>query len=532
MDTNYVRIFDTTLRDGEQSPGASLTSQEKLEIARQLARLGVDVIEAGFPAASPDDLEAVRRIAQEVGNPLDSQARAPIIAGLARANRNDIGKCWEAVSQARHPRIHTFLATSDIHLEHKLKMSRADVVARVREMVGYARSLCLDVEFSPEDAGRSDQMFLCEVLAVAIQAGATTLNIPDTVGYTTPEEYGSLIRHLIAHTPGSDGVIWSVHCHDDLGMATANTLAGLRGGARQAEVAVNGIGERAGNTSLEEVVMALHTRPGVFGLKTGIDTTQIARTSRMVSNYTGIPVQPNKAIVGANAFAHEAGIHQDGMLKHQLTYEIMNPDTVGVTASRLVLGKHSGRHALKARLIELGYTLSDPDLEQAFIEFKKLADKKKIITDPDLEALVSDERAKADELFTLDGLQVVCGTMGMPTATVRLKGPDGQLQIVSAVGTGPVDAVYKAIDAVVQVPNTLLEFNVHGITEGIDAMGQVTVRIAGARTGGSLDAQKETHKQRTYGGYGADTDIVVASARAYLGALNKLVVATRTPQTA
>lgn len=531
IDTNYVRVFDTTLRDGEQSPGASLTSQEKLEIARQLARLGVDVIEAGFPAASPDDLEAVRRIAQEVGNPLTPHGRVPIITGLARANRGDIAKCWDAVSQARFPRIHTFLATSDIHLEHKLKMSRAEVIARVREMVGYASSLCGDVEFSPEDAGRSDPAFLVQVLTVAIEAGATTLNIPDTVGYTTPDEYGGLIRSLIEQTPGSDRVTWSVHCHDDLGMATANTLAGLRAGARQAEVAVNGIGERAGNTSLEEIVMSLHTRPTVFGLQTGIDTTQIARTSRLVSNYTGIPVQPNKAIVGANAFAHEAGIHQDGMLKHQLTYEIMNPDTVGVTASRLVLGKHSGRHALKARLIELGYTLSDADLDRAFMDFKKLADKKKVITDPDLEAIVSDELAKADELFTLDGLQVVCGTMGMPTATVRVKRPDGQLQVVSAVGTGPVDAVYKAIDAVVQAPNTLLEFNVHGITEGIDAMGQVTVRIAGA-SGRSLDAQRETQRARTFGGYGADTDIVVASARAYLGALNKLVVAIQAPQTA
>ena len=423
MSTDYVRIFDTTLRDGEQSPGATLTSTEKLEIARQLARLGVDVIEAGFPAASPDDLEAVRRIAREVGHPVDPHLRAPIIAGLARANRPDIDKCWQAVQPARAPRIHTFLATSDIHLEHKLKMSRDEVLARVREMVAYARSLCDDVEFSPEDAGRSDKAFLCEVLKVAIEAGATTLNIPDTVGYTTPPEYGGLIRELIEFTPGADRVIWSVHCHDDLGLATANALAGIQAGARQVEVAVNGIGERAGNTSLEEVVMALHTRQPVFGLRTGIETTQIARTSRMVSNYTGIPVQPNKAIVGANAFAHEAGIHQDGMLKHQTTYEIMRPETVGVSASQLVLGKHSGRHALKARLLALGYPLPEADLDRAFGEFKKLADKKKVIADADLEALVSEELSQAHETFTLDGMQVACGTMGMPTATVRLAWP-------------------------------------------------------------------------------------------------------------
>lgn len=521
---HYVRIFDTTLRDGEQSPGASLTSAEKLEIARQLARLGVDILEAGFPAASPDDLEAVKQIAREVGNPLDPSARVPVIAGLARANRSDIDKCWEAVKHARHPRIHTFLATSDIHLKYKLKMTREEVLERVREMVSYARAFCEDVEFSPEDAGRSDPEYLLEVLEVAIQAGATTLNIPDTVGYTSPQEFGALIEGLIENTPGGERVTWSVHCHDDLGLATANTLAGVTKGARQVEVTVNGIGERAGNTSLEEVVMALHTRPALYGLQHGIDTTQIARTSRLVSNYTGIPVQPNKAIVGANAFAHEAGIHQDGMLKHQTTYEIMRPETVGLTASRLVLGKHSGRHALKARLVELGYNLSDDELDQAFARFKELADKKKVITDADLEALVSDEVASLNELFSLDGMQVACGTMGMPTATVRLRDPDGKLQTVAAIGTGPVDAVYKAIDAIVQSPNTLLEFNIHAITEGIDAMGQVTVRIQGKDVKPRLDVQQETNRQRTFGGYGADTDIIVASAKAYLAALNKLLV--------
>ncbi|MBI4673700.1 MAG: 2-isopropylmalate synthase [Chloroflexi bacterium] len=537
-----VRIFDTTLRDGEQSPGASLTSSEKLEIARQLAKLGVDIIEAGFPAASPDDLEAVKQIAQEVGNPppnLPPHAgggreggRTPIIAGLARANKNDIDKCWEAVQHAQHPRIHTFLATSDIHLKYKLKMSREEVVERVREMVSYAKALCDDVEFSPEDAGRSDPEYLLDVLEVAIKAGATTLNIPDTVGYTTPQEFGALIKGLIENTPGADRVIWSVHCHDDLGLATANTLAGVTNGARQVEVTINGIGERAGNTSLEEVVMAIHTRPALFGLQHGVDTTQISRASRMVSNFTGIPVQPNKAIVGANAFAHEAGIHQDGMLKNNMTYEIMKPETVGLTASRLVLGKHSGRHALKARLVELGYNLSNDELDQAFARFKELADKKKVITDADLEALVSDEVASLNELFTLDGMQVVCGTMGMPTATVRLRDPEGKLHTVAAIGTGPVDAVYKAIDAIVNVPNTLLEFNIHAITEGIDAMGQVTVRIQGANGKHLLDAQKELDRHRTFGGYGADTDIVVASAKAYLAALNKLLIVTQAQENA
>ncbi|OQY83643.1 MAG: 2-isopropylmalate synthase [Chloroflexi bacterium UTCFX4] len=522
--SDYVRIFDTTLRDGEQSPGASLTSAEKLEIARQLAKLGVDIIEAGFPAASPDDLEGVKQIAQEVGNPVDSNARVPIIAGLARANKNDIDKAWEAVKHARQPRIHTFLATSDIHLKYKLKMSREEVVERVREMVSYAKTFCDDVEFSPEDAGRSDPEYLLEVLEVAIRAGATTLNIPDTVGYTTPQEFGALIKGLIENTPGAEQVVWSVHCHDDLGLATANTLAGVTNGARQVEVTMNGIGERAGNTSLEEVVMAIHTRPALFGLQHGIDTTQIARASRMVSNFTGIPVQPNKAIVGANAFAHEAGIHQDGMLKNNMTYEIMKPETVGVNASRLVLGKHSGRHALKARFDELGYNLSDDELDQAFARFKELADKKKVITDADLEALVSDEIASYNELYSLDGMQVVCGTMGMPTATVRLRDPEGKSHTVAAIGTGPVDAVYKAIDAIVNCPITLLEFNIHAVTEGIDALGQVTVRIQAKDAQTRMDALREIARTRTFGGYGADTDIIVASAKAYLAALNKLLI--------
>ena len=524
---NYVKIFDTTLRDGEQSPGATMTSVEKMEIARGLARLGVDVIEAGFPAASPDDLEAVRRIATEIGNaPRENNRIPPAICGLARTNKNDIDKAWEAVQHAKFPRIHTFIATSDIHMKHKLKMERPQVLAKVSEMVAYARSLCPEIEFSPEDAGRSEPAFLYEVLAAAIRAGATTLNIPDTVGYTTPDEFGALIAGIIKNTEGVDACTISVHCHNDLGMATANTLAGIRAGARQAEVTINGIGERAGNTSLEEVVMALHTRKPVFQLSNGIDTTQLMRMSKMVSNYTGIVVQPNKAVVGANAFAHEAGIHQDGMLKHQQTYEIMRPEDVGVSQTRLVLGKHSGRHALKVRLAELGYNFNDAELDKAFARFKDLTDKKKIITDADLEALVSDELFQPREIFTLDGLQVACGTIGLPTATVRLCGPDGKLHMQASLGTGPVDAAYKAIDAITKVPATLLEFSVHAVTEGIDALGEVTVRIQGNDANDSFNAQREEAHRRTFGGHGADTDIIVAAAKAYLSAVNKLLVAT------
>lgn len=524
---NYVRIFDTTLRDGEQSPGATMTSNEKLEVARSLAKLGVDVIEAGFAAASPDDLEAIQRIAAEVGaTPPPNGKEPPIICSLARANKGDIDKAWEAVQHAKRPRIHTFLATSPIHMKHKLKMDPEQVIERAAEMVAYAKSFCDDVEFSPEDAGRSDPEFLYVVLTEVIKAGATTLNIPDTVGYTTPEEFGNLIAGIIKNVKGIENCIVSVHCHDDLGMATANTLAGIRAGARQAEVTINGIGERAGNTSLEEVVMALHTRKPIFNLETGIDTTQLMRASKLVSNYTGIVVQPNKAIVGANAFAHEAGIHQDGMLKHNETYEIMRPETVGVTQTRLVLGKHSGRHALKTRLTQLGYNFNEEELDKAFERFKNLADKKKMITDADLEALVADELYQPREIFSLDGLQVACGTMGMPTATVRLKGPDGTVHVRAAIGTGPVDAVYKAIDSIVQSPNTLLEFVIHAVTEGIDALGEVTVRVESSNGQHTFDAQDETEHSRTFGGHGADTDIIVASAKAYLSALNKLLVAT------
>ncbi|MDX2159845.1 MAG: 2-isopropylmalate synthase [bacterium] len=509
IDPNVVVFFDTTLRDGEQSPGATLSSAEKLEIARQLAKLGVDIIEAGFPAASPDDLAAVQRIAREVGT-----ADGPTIAGLARAVERDIRTCWDGVKDAAKPRIHTFLGTSDIHLQYQTGLTKAQALDVIRTSVTLARSLCEDVEFSPMDAGRTDPQFLIDVCALAIECGATTLNIPDTVGYVTPTEWYDTISTLIAETPGGgagSGIVWSVHCHNDLGLATANTLAGVKAGARQVEVTINGIGERAGNTSLEEVVMALHTRAPFYGLRTNINTREIVKTSRMVSNYTGMHVQANKAVVGANAFAHEAGIHQDGMLKNASTYEIMTPDSVGWTASRLVLGKHSGRHALKVRLEELGYTLDKEQLQQVFERFKVLADAKKNVTDADLEALMTDELARPEEYFRLEDMQVVAGTMGMPTATVKIATMDGEAHIQAAVGVGPVDACFKAVDAVIDLPNLLIEYNVHSVTEGIDALGEVTVRIS------------TPDGARSFGGYGADKDVIVSSVKAYLAALNRMI---------
>lgn len=511
--STYIRIFDTSLRDGEQAPGASMNSAEKLELARALSRLGVDVIEAGFPAASPDDLAAVQSIATEVGrNRVDGrpQAEPPIICGLARCTRNDIEAAWSGVKGAKHPRIHTFLATSDIHLQHKLRMSREEMTAKAVEMVKFAKTLCDDIEFSPEDAGRSDPKFLYQVLEAVIKAGATTLNIPDTVGYTMPDEFGALIAGIIEHTPGAKDVIISVHCHDDLGMAVANSLAGLRAGARQAEVTINGIGERAGNAALEEVVMAIRTRGEKIGLSTGIDATQLCRISKLVSRNTSYPVPPNKSIVGANAFAHESGIHQDGMIKNALTYEIMRPEDVGAAQTMLVLGKHSGRAAFSKRLTELGYPLEGEALFKAFNEFKKLADRKKAVHDADLVTLASDERNTVPELWALENLQVVCGTTGLPTATVRLRGPDGAFQTQACIGTGPVDATYKAIDAIVKVPVTLLEFGINGVTEGIDALAEASVRV---RHG----------DQRSSHGHGADTDIVVASAKAYIASLNQVL---------
>jgi len=462
-------------------------------------------------------------VGQATGTEHSPSGQPPIICALARTTRKDLDAAWEGVKGARFPRIHTFLATSDLHLEHKLKMSRAEVKAKVSEMVAYARSKCADVEFSPEDAGRSDPDFLVEVLNLAVAAGATTLNIPDTVGYTLPHEYGALIARLKKDVKG-EGLIFSCHCHDDLGLATANSLSGVMAGARQVEVAVNGIGERAGNTSLEEVVMALQTRAPAFKLRTGVDSTQLVRTSKLVSNCTGMVVQPNKAIVGANAFAHESGIHQDGMLKHQQTYEIMRPETVGANTSLMVLGKHSGRHAVKVRLAQLGHPLNDADLDKAFARFKQVADRKKAVTGADLDALVADELYQAVELFTLDGLQVACGTWGLSTATVRLKGPDGALHVKAAVGTGPVDAAYGAIDQIIQAQGSLLEFTVQAVTKGIDALGEVTVKVESGQKA-HPNAQYENDALRVVMGHGTDTDIVVASAKAYLSALNKILAA-------
>ena len=530
QDKDTVIFFDTTLRDGEQSPGATLNVDEKLEIARQLSRLGVDVCEAGFPIASPGDFDAVRRIAEEVGPLLDGRKsnQPMIIAGLARASKTDIQRAYDAVKVAPRHRIHTFLATSDIHLKHKLKIDREEGIEQVIEAVTFASSLCSDIEFSPEDAGRSDPDFLVQVLGEAIKAGATTLNIPDTVGYTTPDEFGWLIKYLIANTPGADKVVWSVHCHDDLGLATANTLAGVQNGARQVEVTINGIGERAGNTSLEEVAMAIVTRPQTFNVQTHIDTTQITRTSRMVSAYTGMVVQPNKAIVGANAFAHEAGIHQDGMLKNQQTYEIMRPETVGLHASKLVLGKHSGRHAFRVRLEDMGYgDLDKEELNAAFQRFKRLADKKKVVTDADIEAIIADEIYQPPEIWKLNHIQVSCGDNSMPTASVSLTGPDGVEYRDAALGTGPVDAVYQAVNRIVGVSNRLTEFTINAVTEGLDAVAETTIRIQPENGGSAYSLNPQTNQPflRTFSGHGASTDIVVSSARAYISALNKMLAA-------
>jgi|688.fasta_scaffold64000_2 2-isopropylmalate synthase len=509
-----ILIFDTTLRDGEQSPGATLNVEEKLAIARQLARLGVDIIEAGFPFASPGDFEAVQRIAQEVGT-----VDGPTICGLARATQGDIARAAEAIKPAAKGRIHTFLATSDIHMQYKLRKSRAEVLALAPEMVAYAKTFTDDVEFSPEDAGRSDPEFLYQVLEAAIAAGATTVNIPDTVGYLTPSEFGDLIRGIKTHVPNIDQAVISVHGHNDLGLAVANFLEAVKNGARQLECTINGIGERAGNAALEELVMALHVRRSFynpcFGRPaeseaplTAIDTRQIYKTSRLVSNLTGMFVQPNKAIVGANAFAHESGIHQDGVLKNRLTYEIMDAQSIGLTDNQIVLGKHSGRNAFRSRLQELGYELDDQSVNRAFLRFKELADKKKEITDWDIESIVNDETQQTPEHFHLDLVQVSCGDSSRPTATVIIRTPEGAELMDAAIGTGPVDAVYKAINRVVNIPNQLIEFSVQSVTAGIDALGEVTIRIR--------------HDNRVFSGHAANTDIVVASAHAYLHALNRL----------
>jgi len=496
-----IYIFDTTLRDGEQSAGASLDIKEKVEIARQLAKMQIDIIEAGFPISSPGDFEAVWLIAQAI--------TGPTICALARARKEDITKAWEAISGAKKPRIHTFISASDIQIKHQLHKTRKEVLEIAKDMVALAKSYTPDIEFSPMDATRADVEYLYQLIEAAISAGATTINIPDTVGYAIPEEFGHLIKNILANVPNISKAILSVHCHNDLGLATANSLAAIRAGARQVECTINGIGERAGNASLEEIVMSIKTRYDLFCLKTDVETTQIHKTSRMVSNYTGMIIQPNKAIVGVNAFAHESGIHQDGFLKERTTYEIMTPQSIGLSASRIVLGKLSGRHAFKNRLEELGYELNEKELEKAFEIFKKTADKKKEITDSDIEAIVSDEIKLVEEFYQLDSVEVVCGNKITPSANIQLVTTEGETLEAQATGSGPVDAVYEAIDKIVNLRNKLVEFSVQAVTGGIDALGEVTIRIES--------------NGRIFTGRGADTDIIVASAKAYLNAINRLI---------
>lgn len=501
--TESLIIFDTTLRDGEQSPGASMTRDEKVRIARVLERMRVDVIEAGFPIASHGDFEAVKAVAATVTE--------SIVCALARAIDKDIERAAEAIKPAKRGRIHTFIATSPIHMENKLRMTPNEVVERAAWAVQRARQHTDDVEFSPEDAGRSDVDFLCRVLEAVIKAGARTVNIPDTVGYSVPHQFGELIRTLRERVPNSDKAVFSVHCHNDLGLAVANSLSAVLNGARQVECTINGLGERAGNASLEEVVMTVRTRQDVFNCDTRLDTTQIVPASRLVSNITGFPVQPNKAIVGANAFAHESGIHQDGVIKKRETYEIMRAEDVGWSANRMVLGKHSGRNALRARLCELGIEFkTDGELNSTFERFKELADKKHEIFDEDLQALVTEQGLEHEnEHFRLVSLRVCSQTGEVPYANITL-GVDGSEKQARAEGGGPVDAAFKAIDAVVSSGSQLLLYSVSNITSGTDSQGEVTVRL---EKGG-----------RIVNGHGADTDIVVASAKAYLNALNKLVV--------
>ncbi|WPT10746.1 2-isopropylmalate synthase 2 [Picochlorum sp. SENEW3] len=534
-DPNYVRIFDTTLRDGEQSPGASMTSEQKLDIARQLSKLGVDIIEAGFPVASPDDFEAVKAIATEVGNEVHPDGYVPVICGLSRTRENDLKTAWEAVKMAKRPRVHTFIATSEIHMKYKLRMTPDEVIQNAVNAVTYLKSLgCEDIEFSPEDAGRSDPEFLYKILSEVIKAGATTLNIPDTTGWNLPSEFSGLISKIIENTPGAKDVVISTHCQNDLGLSTANSLAGAFAGARQVECTINGIGERAGNASLEEVVMAIALRgeDQMGGLWTGIRPNHISATSKMVMEYSGMPVQPHKAIVGANAFAHASGIHQDGMLKNPGTYEIMSPETIGLQRGAgdvgVVLAKLSGRNALGARLKELGYDVSEAELRDVFKRFKDLADKKKVVSDEDIIALVNDEKSQAVATWTLRDVQVVCGSAGLPTATVRLEGPvDSVLRIASSVGTGPVDAAYKAIDSIVGLEVDLVDYSMASVTEGIDALAntRVVIRPCNATLSSIqlIENAQGAIRERTYTGNAASEDVVVASARAYISALNKMI---------
>ncbi|MEW6584709.1 MAG: 2-isopropylmalate synthase [Nitrospirota bacterium] len=494
-----IRIFDTTLRDGEQSPGASMNIREKLTVATQLAKLGVDVIEAGFAYSSPGDFEAIKTIGNEV--------EGPIVCSLARAKEEDIRSAYEAVKDAPKKRIHTFHSTSDIHLKYQFRVSREEALKRSVEMVKLARSLVDDVEFSPMDATRTDIVYLCEVVEAAVEAGASTVNIPDTVGYSIPAEFGAMIRTICEKVNNIDRTVISVHCHNDLGLATANSLAAVLNGAGQIECTINGIGERAGNCSLEEVVMALRTRRDLFDADTKVRTEEIMRSSRLVTKITGMSVQPNKAIVGANAFAHESGIHQDGLLKEKSTYEIITPESIGLYSAKLVLGKHSGRHAFKTKLKELGYVLPDEDLNRAFERFKRLADQKKDIFDEDIEALVSAGVMQVPEVYSLADLHVISGMDQKPTAMVKLKVGDKIVHRMES-GDGPVDATYKAIAAITETKSSLLKYEVKGITGGTDALGEVMVSLE--------------EDGRSVRGQGADTDIIVASAKAYVNALNKL----------
>ncbi len=502
-----IKIFDTTLRDGEQSPGASMNVEEKLHVARQLARLRVDIIEAGFPIASPGDFEAVRRVSEEI--------KGVTIAGLARAKDIDIERAAEALRPAEQARIHTFIATSDIHLRFKLRMSREEVLEAAVRAVKKARQYTDDVEFSAEDATRSDWDFLCRVTEEVIKAGAKTVNIPDTVGYAIPQEFGELIEYLMNRVPNIDRATISVHCHNDLGLAVANSLTAVLKGAGQVECTINGIGERAGNAAMEEIVMALKVRPQFFQADTRIVTEEFYKTSRLVSKITGMVVQPNKAIVGDNAFAHESGIHQDGFLKERSTYEIMRPEMVGIPQSRLVLGKHSGRHAFRTRLQELGFELTEEELNKAFQRFKQLCDQKKYIFDEDIEALVSEEVKRVKEVFKLERLTVKSGTQEKPTATVELL-VRGQKRQTTATGDGPVDATYRAIARLAETNSHLEKFEVKSITGGTDALGEVIVTLE--------------EEGRTVRGYGSDTDIIVAAAKAYINALNKLEGRKRVPE--
>jgi 2-isopropylmalate synthase len=501
-DANRVRIFDTTLRDGEQSPGASMVMAEKLEIARALAALGVDVIEAGFPIASTGDFEAVRAIAGEV--------TGASVCGLARCNDRDIDRAWEAIQFAQTPRIHVFLATSAIHREHKLRMTKGQIIEKAVASVRRAKGYCPDIEFSPEDSARTEIDFLCEVVEAAIEAGATTVNIPDTVGYATPLQYGTVIRTLTERVSNISRAIISTHCHDDLGLAVANSLAGCEAGARQVECTINGIGERAGNAALEEVVMALKTRFDYYGLTTGIKTERLYPTSRMLSAITGLAVQRNKAIVGRNAFAHESGIHQDGMLKERSTYEIMRPEDVGVPRTDLVLGKHSGRHALRERVSEMGYSLTDELLESVFNDFKALADKKKEVYDEDLIVLIENHLETVPAHWQLVGLHTTAGLSVLPTATVAIRRPDGEIVQDAAIGDGPVDAIFKAVERVTGVRANLREFVVRSVSQGKDAQGEVTLE---------LEVESD---DRSFHGRAASTDIIEASAQAYINAVNAI----------